>query len=178
MPRIQPVHPDAADAKTAELLAGVKKKLGVVPNLVSTMARSPAVATAYLGFSQALAGGTLPARLREQIALAVGQANGCNYCLAAHTALGQRAGLSPQDVAQARHGTAADGKEGAAVAFARKLVLDRGRVSDADVDGLRRAGFGDGEIGEVVANVALNLFTNYFNHVADTDIDFPAAPAL
>lgn len=178
MARIQPVRPETADAKTADLLAGVKKKLGVVPNLVSTMARSPAVATAYLGFGQALAGGTLPARLREQIALAVAQANDCGYCLAAHTALGQRAGLSAEDVAQARPGTAADEKAGAAVAFARRLVLDRGRVADADVEGLRRAGFGDGEIGEVVANVALNLFTNYFNHAADTDIDFPAAPTL
>lgn len=176
MPRIEPVRPDAA--ATADLLAGVKQKLGMVPNLVATMAQSPAVATAYLGFSQALAGGSLPARLREQIALAVGQANGCDYCLAAHCALGRRAGLTPDDMAQARHGTAADDKAGAALAFARKLVEDRGRVTDADVDGLRRSGFGDGEIAEVVANVALNLFTNYFNHVAGTAIDFPAAPAL
>ena len=178
MPRIRPVSPDAADTKTADLLAGVKRKLGVVPNLVSTMARSPAVANAYLGFSQALAGGTLPARLREQIALAVAQANGCGYCLAAHSLLGQKAGLAPADVEQARQGTAADDKATAALGFARKLVLDRGRVADADVDGLRRVGFGDGEINEVVANVALNLFTNYFNHAADPDIDFPAAPAL
>lgn len=178
MPRIQPVRPEAADAKTADLLGGVRKKLGVVPNLVSTMAASPAVATAYLGFSQALAGGTLPARLREQIALAVGQANGCDYCVAAHCALGQKAGLTPADVADARRGLADDEKAAAALAFARKLVADRGRVADADVAAVRAAGFGDGEVAEVVANVALNLFTNYFNHVAGTEIDFPAAPAL
>lgn len=178
MARVQPVNPETADPRTADLLGGVKKKIGLVPNIVSTMAHSPAVATAYLGFSQALSGGTLPARLREQIALAVGQANGCDYCVAAHCALGQKAGLTPADVASARRGSAADEKAAAALTFARKVVADRGRVTDADVAAVRAAGFGDGEVGEIVANVALNLFTNYFNHVAGTEVDFPAAPAL
>ena len=80
MPRIQPVQIEAAEPKTAELLSAVKKKLGMVPNLISTMAHSTATANAYLGFSQVLAGGQLPARLREQIALTVGQANECGYC--------------------------------------------------------------------------------------------------
>ena len=177
MSRIQPVRPETA-SKTAELLDGVKKKLGMVPNLVSTMAHSPAVANAYLGFSQALAGGSLPARLREQIALTVGQANECDYCLAAHCTLGKMAGLSAADVESARRGTAEDDKSRVALAFARKLVSDRGRVTDANVELVRQAGFSDGDINEIVANVALNLFTNYFNHVAGTEIDFPAAPKL
>ena len=178
MPRILPVRPETADPKTAELLSDLKQRTGMVPNLVSTMAQSPTVATAYLGFSQALAGGRLPAPLREQISLAVGQANDCGYCVAAHCALGQKAGLSLEDVAQARHATATGDKSGVALAFARQLVDGRGRVADADIDGLRKAGYDDGEIGEIVANVALNIFTNYFNHVAGTEIDFPAAPKL
>lgn len=178
MPRIQPVRIETAEAKTAELLSGVKKKLGMVPNLISTMAQSPATANAYLGFSQTLAGGLLPARLQEQIALTVGQANECGYCIAAHCTIGQKAGLSVADVAQARHGTAADDKAKTALAFARKLVDNRGRVTDADLEQVRHAGYSDGEISEIVANVALNIFTNYFNHVADTEIDFPAAPKI
>lgn len=178
MPRIQPVRIETAEPKTAELLSGVKKKLGMVPNLISTMAQSPATANAYLGFSQTLASGVLSAKLREQIALTVGQANECGYCIAAHCAIGQKAGLSVTEVAQARHGTAADEKTKAALAFARKLVDDRGRVTDADLEQVRHAGYGDGEINEIVANVALNIFTNYFNRVADTEIDFPAAPKI
>lgn len=178
MPRIQPVRTETADPKTAELLTGVKKKLGMVPNLVSTMAHSPAVANAYLGFSQALAGGVLSARLREQIALVVGQTNECGYCIAAHCTLGQKAGLSVTDVEQARHGKATDEKTNTALVFAHKLVSDRGRVTDAELEQVRHAGFSDGEINEIVANVALNTFTNYFNHVADTEIDFPAAPKM
>lgn len=178
MPRIQPVRIETAEPKTAELLTGVKKKLGMVPNLVSTMAQSPAVANAYLGFSQTLAGGLLPSRLREQIALTVGQANECDYCIAAHCAIGQKAGLSEAEVSQARHGTAADDKAKTALAFARKLVDNRGRVTDADLEEVRHAGYSDGEINEVVANVALNIFTNYFNHVASTEVDFPAPPKI
>ena len=178
MPRIEPVDPTNATPEVTELLAAVKSKMGKVPNLISTMATSPSVANAYLGFSQSLSGGTLPARLREQIALAVGEANGCGYCVAAHTLLGKGAGLSEQETRDARQALPADEQERAALAFALEVVRSRGAVSDEAFDAVRRAGFSDGEIGEIVANVALNVFTNYFNLVARTDIDFPAAPSL
>ena len=126
----------------------------------------------------ALAGGGLPRRLREQIALAVGEANACAYCVAAHTAMGRRAGLTEQETKEARRGSSHDTKERAALEFARKVVEDRGVVADADLERIRRAGYNDGEIAEIVANVALNIFTNYFNHVAGTEVDFPAAPDL
>jgi len=178
MARIEPVNAQTADTQTAELLGSVRKKLGLVPNLVATMAHSPAVAKAYLGFSQALSGGILPARLREQIALVVAETNGCDYCLAAHTALGKGAGLSEGEACDARRAVARDASERAALEFARATVRERGVVSDADVERIRQAGYTDGEVGEIVANVALNLFTNYFNHVAGTEVDFPAAPSL
>jgi uncharacterized peroxidase-related enzyme len=150
----------------------------MVPNLISTMANSPSVARAYLVFSQALSGGELPARLREQIALVVGEANSCAYCLAAHTQLGKGAGLTEEQTCDARRATSHNEKERVALEFARKVVEERGIVTDTDVERLRGAGYTDGEVSEVVANVALNLFTNYFNHVAGTDIDLPAAPIL
>ena len=178
MPRLQPVNKDTADSATAKLLGTVEKKMGTVPNIIATMANSPAVANAYLGFSQSLSTGSLSPRLREQIALVVGETNGCGYCVAAHTALGKRAGLSEQETCDARRAVAADSKEGAAVEFARKIVAERGYVSDTDVQQVRQAGYTDGEIAEVVANVALNVFTNYFNHVAETEVDFPAAPEV
>jgi uncharacterized peroxidase-related enzyme len=161
-----------------KLLNSVRKSMGAVPNLIATMASSPGVARAYLGFAQALAGGSLPQRLREQIALVVGEANACSYCVAAHTALGRRAGLREQETKEARRASSHDGKEQAALVFARKVVQDRGVVADAEVEQLRRAGYTDGEVGEIVANVALNIFTNYFNHIAATELDFPAAPDL
>ena len=178
MTRIQPVTHDTADAATKELLTGVRGKLGTVPNLLATMAVSPAVAKAYLAFRQSLSGGVLPARIREQIALVVGQQNHCNYCLAAHTALGKNAGLTEREALDARLAKAADSKERAALDFSRKLVEDRGVVADSEIEQIRQAGYTDAEIAEIVANVSLNIFTNYFNHVAGTEIDFPQVPEL
>ncbi len=178
MPRIQPANTATADNATVELLGAVKKKLGTVPNIIATMAVSPAVANAYLGFSQSLSTGSLPTRLREQIALVVGETNGCEYCLAAHTALGKGAGLSEQETRDARRAEATGDKARAALVFARNMVSDQGKVSDDDVFQIRGAGYTDGEITEIVANVALNIFTNYLNHVAETEVDVPAAPEL
>ncbi len=178
MPKIPPVDRGSATPETIEILSAVEKKMGMVPNLISTMALSPAVAKAYLGFSQALGGGSLPARLREQISLVVGEANSCGYCVSAHTVLGKATGLDDEGVMAARNGESSDAKEQAALGFAQKVVSERGRVDDDAVERLREAGYNDGEICEVVANVALNLFTNYFNHVAGTQVDFPIAPEL
>ena len=178
MPRINTINTEHASAEQQQILANVKKGLGIVPNLVATLAQSPAAANAYLAFSGALSKGSLPAKLREQISLVVGETNSCDYCVAAHTLLGGKAGLTNDEVLSARGGTSADPKSAAALAFAQKVVNDRGIVSDDDVAGLREHGFTDGDIAEIVANTALNIFTNYFNHVAETDVDFPAAPKL
>jgi uncharacterized peroxidase-related enzyme len=173
MTRIQPVSYEESTGKAKELLDAVKAKLGTTPNMVKTMAQSPAVLEAYLNFSGALGGGKLNARLREQIALVSAEINGCGYCAAAHTAIGKIVGLGEEAILAARNGKAADVKADAALKFARAVIVNRGEVSDADLEAVRGAGYSDGEIGEIVANVALNIFTNYFNEIAKTDIDFP-----
>ncbi len=178
MQRIQPVNRQTADAQTNELLASVEKKMGRVPNIVATMANSPAVARAYLGISQALAGGSLSPQLREKLALIVGEQNNCDYCVAAHTALGKGAGLSDEETVAARQGNDEAAQDRAALEFAHTLVAERGWVSDEQLDRVRSAGFTDGEVGEIVAVVAQNIFTNYFNHVAGTEVDFPAPAQL
>ena len=174
MPRIKPVDRTNAPARTQEILAGVDKKLGMLPNLIATLAQSPAVAEAYWGFSQSLAGGTLSPRLREQIALGVSQATACGYCLAAHAAIGRSVGLSDDEIRDARTGTSPDRQTEAALAFAGRIVEHRGFVADDDLAAVRQAGYGEAEIVEIFGHVVLTIFTNYFNHVAQTDVDFPA----
>jgi len=178
MPRIEPVDPKTADGKTKLMLDGVQAKLGMVPNLIKTLANSPAALEAYLGMSDALSNGALPAKLREQIALAVSEANGCGYCLAAHSAVGKMVGLSEEEVMDSRRGSSADSKADAVLRFARQVVDKLGWVNAEDIERMRKAGYGDEEVAEVVAHVARNIFTNYFNHVAGTAVDFPEAPAL
>src|SRR5262245_48699083 len=171
MNRIKPVEVNRATGRAAELLEAVRGKLGVVPNMMRAMANSPAVLEAYLNFSGALSKGALDLKTREAIALAVGQANRCQYCVSAHTLLGQKAGLSHGDVSAARTGEAGDPRTAAALQLAVSVNNDSGHVPDAALARARTAGLSDGEIAEVVATVAFNIFTNYFNHVAETQLD-------
>ena len=172
MTRITAVEPAKATGKAKELLDAVKNKVGRVPNMMRTMAHSPAVLEAYLNFSAALAGGQLNAELREELALLSAEMNACSYCAAAHTAIAKMVGLSGDAILLARKGHSLDPKTNAALNFARALI-ETGEVSEADFQAAKDAGFSEGEIGEIIANVALNIFTNYFNIVAQTEIDFP-----
>jgi uncharacterized peroxidase-related enzyme len=178
MERIAPVNQQTVQGRARELLDAVKAKLGIVPNMTRAMAVAPAVLEAYLGFGGALGHGVLPARVREQLALDVGEANHCDYCVSAHSLIGKRAGLTDQDVLDSRRGASADPKADALLRFARTVVEKQGLVEDADITAVRQAGYGDAELAEIVGHVALNIFTNYFNHVAGTTLDFPAVPAL
>ncbi len=178
MNRLNKTNPEQATGKAKELLDAVKAKMGKIPNMMSTMVASPAALEAYLQFSGALAKGNLPAKTREQISLAVSQANDCDYCLAAHSMLGKMAGLTAEQIRDSRKASATDGPTRAALQLARRIVETRGNVTDADIAAARKADLNDGAIAEIVANVALNIFTNYFNHVAQTEVDFPAAEKL
>jgi len=178
MQRLQAIDPETATGPAKQLLDGVQKKLGFTPNIMRTMANSPAVLQGYLNFSNALSKGSLSPKLREQIALVVAQDNQCEYCLAAHSAIGHTVGLSEEAIRDSRRGESPDGKEAAILKFASTLVVNRGWVTDEKIAKLHKAGVTEGEIAEVIANVSLTLFTNYLNHVAQTEIDFPEVEEL
>ncbi|MEO8327120.1 MAG: carboxymuconolactone decarboxylase family protein [Nitrospirota bacterium] len=178
MSRLPAINPEHATGQAQRLLKGVEGKLGFAPNIMRTMANSPSVLQGYLDFSRALSKGSLSPKLREQIALAVSEVNDCQYCLAAHSAIGRSVGLSEEALGDSRRGESPDPKEATVLAFTRNVVTNRGRVSDEEVAKLRKAGFSEGDIVELIANISLTLFTNYFNHIAATEIDFPAVSEL
>jgi uncharacterized peroxidase-related enzyme len=175
MQRIKAIDPDRATGKTRTLLVGIQKTLGMIPNMMRTMANSPAVLEGYLKFRSALGSGELSARLREQVALAVAAANDSQYCLSAHTSSGKSIGLSEDDLIACRRFASNNPKEEAALQFALRIVMTRGEASGMEVERVRQAGFSDEEIAEIIANVGLNIFANYFNKVAGVVIDFPPA---
>ena len=140
MPRIKPIDIDQADGKAKSLLENVNKALGMTPNLMRTLAHSPAALEAYLGFGQALGGGSLSAKLREQIALTVANANACEYCAAAHTALGKKSGLDATELKRNLQGQSNDPKVEAALQFARAVVVRQGWVTDEELRGVRPGG--------------------------------------
>lgn len=174
MPRLPAHSLETAPEKARPLLEGVKKQIGRVPNIFATVANSPAALEGYLAMSGALSRGTLPAPTRERIALAIAQVNGCGYCLSAHTFFGRKAAkLDDAEITANRNGASNDPMADAAVRFAVKVARERGEVSEADIGAVRAAGYSDAQLVEIVQHVALNSFTNYFNEVFQTEIDFP-----
>jgi uncharacterized peroxidase-related enzyme len=176
--RITPILPTKASTEVEPLFDAVKAALGSVPNLMQVLAQSPAALGGYLQLNQALQNGSLPASIRERIALVTAQTNGCDYCLAAHCLLGEQAGLEPTEIERARLGTASEAKAAAAVALASLLLKNRGKVSENELAEARRAELTDSDLVEIVAHVALNTLTNFINEMAKTEIDFPAAPII
>ncbi|CAB3862635.1 carboxymuconolactone decarboxylase family protein [Achromobacter deleyi] len=173
MSRIPLVDATSAPAASRDILRQIHGAFGATPNMFRAVANSPAALQSMWAAFGALGSGVLPAQLGEKVAVAVADSNRCEYCLAAHTALGKKAGASAEQMAAAQAGRADDPQTAAALDFALKLVRDRGQLRDADIAALRQAGFDDGQIVELLAHVALNLFTNYVNVAFDVPVDFP-----
>lgn len=174
MSRLPLLTAATASDDSKALLEQIHAAFGTTPNMFKAVAHSPAALKSMWGSFAAFSKGTLDAQLGEKIAVAVAERNACEYCLAAHMALGRKAGASADELAAAQMGEASDPKTAAALRFALKLVNERGQVSDADVQAVRAAGFGDAEMVEILAHVALNLFTNYVNVAFAVPVDFPA----
>ena len=173
MQRIKKISIANAQGKAKELLESTKKAMGTELNLFSTFANSPAALEAYIGIMTSLSKGALNPKLREQIALVSAGYNGCNYCASAHTYLGEKAGINKDELKENLSGKSSDKKTQVALNFATQLIERRGGVSESDIKTVREAGFSDEEMVEILAHVAMNTFTNYFNEAFKTDIDFP-----
>ncbi len=177
MSRITLVDPAAASPEATALLNTVRQAFGATPNLFRALANAPVALEGLLGFHVIAGKGALTPATRERIALAVAEQNGCEYCLSAHSALGRAAGLSPEEIAAARRGSASDAKAAAAVALSRALVTEMGRISDAEY-AAARAVLSEEELVEVIAHTALNIFTNIFNNATRIPVDFPRVALL
>jgi AhpD family alkylhydroperoxidase len=171
--RIPSLDTTTATGSNKKFFDILQANLGLIPNMTRAMAQSPAVLEGYISLSGALGKGTLGRKLGEELALTLAGSNHCDYCASAHTVLGKFAGLDEAQIGSALKGAAQDAKTAAALKFAQVVVEKRGQISDADFKAVTDAGFTPGEAGEIVAHVALNVFTNYFNNVAATEIDFP-----
>lgn len=176
MARLNNVDPKNATGKAKEIFDGPLK--GKHLNIFKGMANSPAALQAYLGMAGALGEGSLSGAEREVIALVTAQQNTCDYCLAAHTHIGKGAGLSEAQTLEARRGEMSDSKLNALAGFTKALLEKKGFADDADLRAFKQAGYTDEHVVETIANVGLNFYTNFFNHVNETDVDLPTPPAL
>lgn len=178
MPRIQPVPVETADPEVKEIYDTLKKKMGKVLNIFSIMGNSSNALKGFLALSGAASHSSINPKLQELMALAVAEANQCYYCLSAHTAGAKGVGFAEADIIKARKGEASDPKAEAILRFAKVVAEKRGKIGDADIAALRKAGVSDKEIVDAILVIIVNMFTNYFNNITDPDIDFPKAQPL
>ncbi|WP_412987007.1 carboxymuconolactone decarboxylase family protein [Pontimicrobium sp. IMCC45349] len=171
--RIETLNPETTTGEAKELFNAVNKKLGFIPNLIKVFGNSPATLKSYLSLGELTASGNFSNKFREQLALAIGEENACNYCLSAHTAIGKMNGLSDEQTELSRQGISGDTKVQAGLQFAKEVTKNRGQVSTEAINAVKAAGYNDGDILEIVLNVVSNTLTNYVNHIAETEIDFP-----
>ena len=175
MSRLPLITTDIADDEQSALLAEVRRQLGRVPNLYAALANSPAALRGYLDLRGALTAGALDARLREQLALLIAAENGCDYCVAAHTMRAGRMGFTDREIADTRAARSVDPHADAVLRLARDILRTRGRIDDAALAAACSAGVSDAEISDIAGHIALNVLSNYFNHIARPELDFPAA---
>ncbi|TQM09835.1 carboxymuconolactone decarboxylase family protein [Pseudonocardia kunmingensis] len=166
MPRLTALGPDNTPSTSSALLAGIIDRHGDAGPMVRTMAHSPALLQGYLELSRAMKRAAIPRPLSEKISLAVQEWLGCALCLEAHTAAGRSVGLTDTDISLARGGTATDARDAALITYAARILTEPNTISAADVDELRRHGWSDRVLADVVGLVALNQLTGAFNLVA------------
>ncbi|MEV6057151.1 carboxymuconolactone decarboxylase family protein [Streptomyces sp. NPDC052107] len=174
MSRLNVLASDEIPDGAKGIIDNVGAQFGFVPNMFATLASNPTVLDVVMTLQGTLSR-VLDAKTRHTIALAVSQANGCDYCLAMHTYVSaELGGMSGDDIALARAGSSIDPKRAAVARFAQQVVESRGQVSDADLEAVRGAGYSDPQILAIVTVAVQVLLTNFINNVNQTDIDIPA----
>ena len=176
MSRIKGISPEAATGHTAEVYGNIKKALGKVPNLFQGIGVNSNALQTFLGIGPSIK--LLSGAEQETIALVVAQKNNCSYCLAAHTLLGSMHGLNKDESIRIRKGASSDSKRQALINLVNEIVVEKGHVSDKALNDFRGVGYTDAHIPEVLLSVVQNIYTNYFNHINQTEVDFPAAEKI
>jgi uncharacterized peroxidase-related enzyme len=166
---------ESANGAAAEVFAQIKKAAGKVPNTFAAIgALGPVALKAVLQADGVVAGGTLSKQDQETIKLTVSVVAGCDYCVAAHSLLGKLAGLGPDVLRQIRAGApTGDAKRDALIRFVRVLQQTSGTIAEADLSAIRAAGYTDAQLVEISLAIAVTVFTNVFNRINDTTVDFP-----
>lgn len=178
MSRLTVVKPDQATGQTKELYDAIKRAVGGVPNIYQGVGNSAVALEGLLHIGAVLGKSQLTAAEIEAVKLVVSEAYACTYCLAAHTLLGKKAGLTEEQTISVRRGALQQPKLGALIKFVNTALQPTGRISDEDLRAVKAAGYNDAQITEALLAIAQTVFTNLFNRVHQTALDFPPAPSL
>jgi len=164
-----------ANENTKAVFTAVKNKIGMVPNLYAAIGVSDKALSGFLNFTETLKSGVFSAKEYEAIALVTSQENGCNYCLAAHTAIGKMNGFSEEETIALRLGTIEDKNLNALIHLVTGLLKNNGKPTSLELTDFINAGYNNAAFVELIAIVSLTTFTNNIFHNGNFEIDFPKA---
>src|ERR1700740_1286782 len=176
MSRLSVPNLESDAGPSGQVYAQIKKAIGSVPNTFAAIAaHGPAALKAVLAADAVLAAGSLSKRDQETVKLTISGVAGCDYCVAAHSLLSKLSGLKPDELKDLRDGKRTGGATRDALARSvRKLAQSSGTVSDEDFAAIKAAGYSDAQLVEISLAFATTAFTNVFNRINDTELDFPA----
>ena len=169
---------EEANENSQAIFKAVKSKIGMVPNLYATMGVSDKLLGGFLSFTETLKSGELSSKEYEAIALATSQANGCAYCLSAHTAIGKMNGFTEEETLELRDNSIADPKLNALVTLTSELVNLKGHPTETTVVSFFEAGYNKAAFAEVIAITAMTTITYNVYHNGGFEIDFPKAQKI
>lgn len=171
--------PNAAQVSLANqvLFDSLQKGLGMVPNLYATLAHSENALGTYLTLQGAKS--SINGRSREVVNLVVSQVNNCEYCLAAHSAIGKMVGFTEAQVLEIRSGAVSfDARLDALAKLTKNIALNRGHADSAVVDAFFTAGWNEENLVDTIVTIGDKTITNYLHGTTKVPVDFPAAPKL
>jgi len=175
MNTLKPLRLGEANTNSQTIFNTIKNKIGMLPNLYATMGVSDKLLGGFLSFTETLKSGELSGKEYEAVALATSQANGCAYCLSAHTAIGKMNGFTEEETLELRDNSSADTKLNALVTLTSEFVNLKGHLTEETVDSFFEAGYNKAAFAEVIGIVALTTITNTVYHNGGFEIDFPKA---
>lgn len=178
MKKIQVPNYGQVDAKSQAIFDNLKKALGTVPNLYATIGYSSNALETYLTYSTNIKKGAFNAKEIEAVNLAVAQINNCEYCLAAHTALGKMQGFTEEETLKLRSASIEDPRLNAITRLAQEIAENKGRASEEVKDAFFEQGFDEAALIDLIGAVVSITFTNYAHILTQVPVDFPAAKPL
>jgi AhpD family alkylhydroperoxidase len=178
MNTLQPVTFEQANENSKEILKAVKNKIGMIPNLYAAMGVSDKLLGGFLSFTETLKSGEFSAKEYEAIALATSQANDCNYCLSAHTAIGKMNGFTEEETLELRTNTIANSKLNALVSLTSEFIANNGHPAEIAINNFFKEGYNKTAFAELIGIISLTTITNNIFHNGGFDIDFPKAQQI
>ncbi len=169
---------EQVDSKSQQIFDSIEKNVGMLPNIYATIGYSSDALENFLGFSEKAGKSSFNAKEIEAIKLAVSEANGCEYCKAAHTAIAKMNGFSEEETLKLRAGVIEDERLRILSQLAREIALNRARVDEEYLDNFYAQGFDEKALIDLISAVIAITFTNYTHILTQVPVDFPAAKEL